>query len=229
MIRFEEKEILGARTLGDKLRQAREEERLTLETAEKATQIRREYLQALEAGKYEKLPGEVYIKNFLIRYAKFLQLNPERVINLFEAEKRIYQKITPLKKHPANGKSIVSTHPFLNPHFIRNGVVVLAILILLSYLGLEINKIIAPPFLIVDSPSEDSFITTGHSIEVSGVTEKESKILINGQEIARDQDGHFQATVDLKEGINVLKISAVKKNSKENVIYKRVQVESDSS
>lgn len=229
MNRFREKEIFKSQTMGDKLRLAREEEGLTLKEVEKATQIRSDYLKHLENGQYERLPGEIYTRNFITTYAKFLRLNPERAITFFEEEKKIYQKITPLEKHPQNGKNVVSTHPLLNPQFIRNGVVVLVILVLLFYLGLEINKIIAPPFLIVETPSEDNLITTEHSIDVSGVTEKESKIMINGQEILGNQDGYFQTTVNLKEGINVLKISAVKKHSKENIVYKRIRVESDST
>ncbi|PIS42530.1 MAG: hypothetical protein COT24_03100 [Candidatus Kerfeldbacteria bacterium CG08_land_8_20_14_0_20_40_16] len=226
MISFREKEISEARTLGDKLRLAREEERITLEAAEARTRIRAEYLKYLEESRYEKLPGEIYIRNFLITYAKFLHLNPQRVINLFEEESKIYQKVTSLEKRPKNGKSIVPTHPFLNPHFIRNSLIVLVILILFFYLGLELNKMISPPLLIVDNPSGDNIVTTEHTIEISGMTEKESKVLINGEEIAQNQDGYFQAAVDLKEGINVLKITAEKKHSKESIVYKHIKVES---
>lgn len=225
MNNFEEKEIFNARTLGDKLRQAREEEGITLEAAEKAIQIRAEYLRYLEEGWYKKLPGEIYIRNFLTTYAKLLHLNPKRVIDLFEEEKKIYQKVNPLKRHPESGKSIVPTHPFLNPQFIRNGLVVLLVLILFFYLGLEINKIISPPLLVIENPSEDNVVTTERSIEITGVTEKESKVLINGQEVSENQDGHFQATIDLREGINVLKISAEKKHSKANIVYKNIKVE----
>ncbi|PIY96397.1 MAG: hypothetical protein COY66_04220 [Candidatus Kerfeldbacteria bacterium CG_4_10_14_0_8_um_filter_42_10] len=223
---FKGKEILESRTLGDKLRIAREEEGITLKQAEAGTKIRAEYLKYLEETQYEKLPGEIYIKNFLITYAQFLHLNPQRVIDLFEEEGKIYQKVTPFKKHPKSSKSIVPTHPFLNPQFVRNGLIVLAILILFAYLGLELNKIIAPPLLVVENPSGDNIVTTEHSIEISGMTEKESKVLINGEEISQNQDGYFQATIDLKEGINVLKISAEKKLSKETIVYKYIKVES---
>lgn len=226
---FKEKEITGSQTLGDKLRLAREEEGLTLAVVEKATKIRKEYLDYLENSLYEKLPGEVYLRNFIITYATFLKLSPKKAIALFEKENKIYQKITPVEKHPQNGKNVVATHPFFNPQFLRHSLVVLIIFAVLFYLGLEINKIIAPPYLVVETPSEENLITSEHSLNISGETEKESKIMINGQEILADQNGHFQTTVDLKEGINVLKISAVKKLSKETVVYKRIRVEEKST
>lgn len=222
---FKEKEILESRTLGDKLRQAREEEGVTLEESAGSTSIRVEYLRFLEEGLYQKLPGEVYIRNFLAIYARFLHLNVQRVIELFEAENKIYQKVAPSKKHPENSKSIVPTHPLLNPQFIRNSLIALVILILFCYLGFELNRIISPPLLIVDNPAGDNIITSDRFIEISGTTEKESKVLINGEEVSENQDGYFQATIGLKEGINELKISASKKLSKESVIYKHIKVE----
>jgi len=41
----------------------------------KVVNIPLKYLQALEAEEWNKLPGEVYIKNFLKTYCEFLGLN----------------------------------------------------------------------------------------------------------------------------------------------------------
>lgn len=229
MTSFKGKEIRETRTLGDKLREAREEERVSLADVENAIQIRKEYLQYLEAGQYSKLPGEVYIRNFLSKYAVYLHLNPKRVITLFEEEKKIFQNITPLEKHPTDGKGVVKSHPIINPKFFRNGFIILIIVSLLIYFGVKISQIMSPPELTIHSPFEDNITTTEHSYEIVGQTEEETTILINGEEILGDPDGNFRAVVDLKEGINILEITAVRKSSKENTVYKRIRVESNDS
>ncbi|MBU2229070.1 helix-turn-helix domain-containing protein [Patescibacteria group bacterium] len=229
MVSFKGKEIRETRTLGDKLREAREEEGVSLTDVENAIQIRKEYLQYLEEGQYSKLPGEVYIRNFLSKYASYLRLNPKRVIALFEEEKKIFQNITPLEKHPTDGKGVVQNHPIINPKFLRNGFIVLVIISLLIYFGIEISQIMSPPTLVIYSPQEDNITTTEHSYEIVGQTEKETTILINGEEILADPNGYFQAVVDLKEGINILEITSVRKSSKENTIYKKIRVEPNES
>ncbi|MFA6391952.1 MAG: helix-turn-helix domain-containing protein [Patescibacteria group bacterium] len=222
---FKGKEIRETRTLGDKLREAREEDKISLADAGNAIQIRKEYLQYLEEGEYSKLPGEVYIRNFLIKYATFLHLNPNRVIEIFEAEKKIFKNITPLEKHPTNGRNVVRNHPIINPKFFRNGMVILIIISLLIYFGIEVSQIMSPPSLEIYSPKEDNVTTNEFSYEISGQTEKETTVMINGEEILGDPNGYFEAVVALKEGINILEITAVRKSSKANTIYKRIRVE----
>jgi cytoskeleton protein RodZ len=66
--------------VGDRLRQAREAKRLTLEQVEEITKIRRRYLQALEEEDYGQLPGEVFIRGFLRNYAQALDLDPDEIL-----------------------------------------------------------------------------------------------------------------------------------------------------
>jgi hypothetical protein len=147
------------------------------------------------------------------------------VIELFEEEKRIFKTITPLEKHPTDGKGVVRSHPIINPKFFRTGSVILIILALLVYFGFEVSKTVSPPSLVIYSPQEDNITTSEYSYEISGQTESETTISINGEEILGDPNGYFQAKVNLKEGINILEITVVRKSSKPNTVYKRIRVE----
>ena len=51
--------------LGDQLRRAREAKDLSLDEAEKATGIRKRFLQAMEEGRFDVLPGEIQLRGFL--------------------------------------------------------------------------------------------------------------------------------------------------------------------
>jgi transcriptional regulator with XRE-family HTH domain len=54
----------------------RKDRDLTLEKVAQIIKIRLPYLQSLESGAWEELPGEVYVRGFLKRYADFLGLDP---------------------------------------------------------------------------------------------------------------------------------------------------------
>jgi len=58
--------------IGKMLREAREEQGISLDEVERATRIRVRYIAALEAGDGASMPGEVYLKGFLRNYAVFL-------------------------------------------------------------------------------------------------------------------------------------------------------------
>ena len=58
--------------VGKILREQREAKGLTFEDVESSTSIRRSYIEAIENGKYDKLPGLVYARGFVRNYADFL-------------------------------------------------------------------------------------------------------------------------------------------------------------
>ena len=96
-------------------------------------------------------------------------------------------------------------------------------MIFLVYLGIEFSRNISPPFLEVESPQDD-LVTSERMVTIRGKTEKESRVTINGQEVFEDEEGNFSEEIDLKEGINIIKITSAKKRSKESVVYKKVLV-----
>ena len=71
-------------SIGDTLRSAREAKGISLKQAEDDTKIRKRYLQALEDGDYEIIPGRVYAKGFLRNYAGYLGLNQEEIMMEFK-------------------------------------------------------------------------------------------------------------------------------------------------
>lgn len=70
--------------LGQLLREARERKRVSLEEVEQVTRIRQKFLTALEEEDFAALPAETYVKGFLRTYAKYLELDPQEVMALYE-------------------------------------------------------------------------------------------------------------------------------------------------
>ena len=69
---------------GTRLREAREQQGLTLAQVEGVTRIRRVFLQALEEERYDELPAAVYARAFVRSYARFLGLDPEEMLAAFQ-------------------------------------------------------------------------------------------------------------------------------------------------
>ena len=67
-------------TVGEILKQTREEQKLTLDEISVTTRIRVKYLSAIEADNYDVLPSSVQKKGFVRSYARALGLDPSPLI-----------------------------------------------------------------------------------------------------------------------------------------------------
>lgn len=73
--------------LGTILRKEREGQNLSLKEIESAISIRTKYLDAIENERYGELPGEVYVKGFIRNYAKFLGLDADTIMKVYNEDK----------------------------------------------------------------------------------------------------------------------------------------------
>ena len=69
---------------GDTLKQARAHKGVTLKEAEQATRINRNHLAALEDEDFSALPPLIYQRGIVRNYALYLDLDPARILSLFE-------------------------------------------------------------------------------------------------------------------------------------------------
>jgi cytoskeleton protein RodZ len=79
-----ERETTPGRAVGRLLRDQREARGLSVADIEKQIRIRRHYVEALEAGRFELLPGAAYIPAFLRAYATHVGLEPEKVLTAYQ-------------------------------------------------------------------------------------------------------------------------------------------------
>ena len=70
--------------VGEYLESVRKTRGLTLDEASRVTKIGKNYLVAIEAGQFDKLPNAAYIKGFLRLYAGFLALSGDEVVARYE-------------------------------------------------------------------------------------------------------------------------------------------------
>src|ERR1043165_1420271 len=78
-----EREASPGRAVGRLLRDQREARGLDLAQVEKSLKIRRSNLEAIEEGRFDKLPGAAYIPAFLRASAAQVGLDPEKVLTAY--------------------------------------------------------------------------------------------------------------------------------------------------
>lgn len=219
MVNFEKYKVGGShQNIGLQLKEARESQRLTLTEASRQLKIKAEYLAALEAGRFNKLPSGVYVQSYLKQYAVWLGLPSEKLTELLDIE---------LKRQVRDSggifdRQVVDKHYFLViPRLIRYALIGLAALACLGYLSWLIANIYRPPRLNVTSPADKSMVSAPQ-VELIGETETESEITVNDSAVVVDSNGNFEMRLDLKPGLNRIIIVAQKHNKRKNVIIREV-------
>ena len=199
------------RRLGDVLRDARERREIDLARAERETKIRVRYLDALERGEYQELPGSVYTKGFLRNYGRYLGLDPEELVEAYrreageiDAERRV---VVAPPTAPRTPRAFVITPGALLAVF-------LTILVggFAAYLVYQFVTFARTPGLVITDPPRDLASYEGTEYTIRGETEPNSRITVEGlrenPEARADAEGRFEVVVGLVPGANVITITA---------------------
>lgn len=199
------------------LSSARIESQLSIKDVAKKLAIREDYLSSIENDRLDLLPSGIYKRSFIKKYSEFLRIDP-RIIK----EKLI--EIEAEKEDPFQKKIISKNYLLVLPKIIKTIIFSLAILSCILYLSFYARKIASPPELLISYP-KDNLLTTEKVITITGHTEAEAELKINGELILSNNLGDFSQTINLKSGLNNIIISAKKKYSQENIIIKQILVE----
>jgi len=122
--------------LGERLREARESQGISLSQAAVETRILQRYLVALEDGDYQHLPGDVYARGFIRNYALYLSIPADELIELYRRERGMSE---PIRVVPAT--SSLRVRGLVVPSFFGVFFVVL-VLVGASYLLLSALNIV---------------------------------------------------------------------------------------
>ncbi|HLD31295.1 MAG TPA: helix-turn-helix domain-containing protein [Patescibacteria group bacterium] len=221
---FCKKNLCPPRRVCFHLRALREKSGLSLEALAKKTKIPQEYLCALEACRFDKLPpGQVYQKNFLRRYAEALGANPDPLVRQYVWEETSKEKMGGEERKKESWWDGISGYL---PSILRVVVVGLVVLSLIFYLGWQIKNIVTPPELFVYAPLE-GFVTDNYVLAVRGQTGQEVEVSINGKQIRNNEQGQFEEVINLSPGLNTIVVEAKKKHGKVTSITRHVVLKTE--
>jgi cytoskeletal protein RodZ len=198
---------------------------LTVSEVSAAIRIRQEYITALESGHYTVLPSGIYIRNFLKEYATFLGVSWKRVLALYEKEMRAFAQHIEKGKYFA--KQVPSLRAVVIPKLFRIGLLSTLIFVVFLYISFSVYTTFAPPRLIVSEPF-DNLIVQEYVLQVTGSTDAESQVMINGQSVPVQMNGVFEQRVSLHDGLNTIVITAHNKHSRTQTVSRQVVVEPSS-
>ena len=109
---------------GETLKQARAHKGVTLKEAEQATRINRSHLAALEDENFRALPPLIYQRGIVRNYAMYLDLDPTRVLSLFEDARG--------EDHGASSKGVAAVPPVNMPTHWAPNFAIIAFSVVLS-------------------------------------------------------------------------------------------------
>lgn len=208
--------------VGERLKKAREQQRLNLDDIYKKSRIPLKYLEAIELGNFKELPqAKAHRLAYVREYAEALNLNPASFLYQFTQESNL-TNYTPT--HP---RRALKLWPFNSlPNIFRNVAAAVLLLGFLGYLTWQVNGILQPPKLSVFTPA-DGYVSTKPVTLVQGETEKEVQLTVNGKDVMPNDNGRFEIAVDLSNGVNTITISAIKKHGKVTTITRHIIVKSN--
>lgn len=88
-------------TVGNLLKNAREAQGFSVQDVATSLHIRRLYLETIESGDFNTLPGQVYAIGFIRSYAKFLNLDSDELLRQLEFSQPI------IKPHAFSARPLV--------------------------------------------------------------------------------------------------------------------------
>jgi len=84
--------------IGNFLRESREAKGISLIEVEKDLKIRKKYLQALEEGNVDVIPGKTYIVGYLRNYSKYLDIDEENINQIIQTFNNLEKQKSVIKE-----------------------------------------------------------------------------------------------------------------------------------
>ncbi|MEX2043585.1 MAG: RodZ domain-containing protein [Patescibacteria group bacterium] len=221
MTQFKKRQLKSDKSLSEQLKEVRRTGKLTFEQIAIETKIPKKYLRALEEGKYEELPAEVYVRGFLENYASYLGFPQDEVLTQYRRERGVSGRKAPSLDLPK--RSVEQPKLTITPRTLGLATAAVLLLTVVGYLITQITGFAAPPDLDLTAPIADARVASDR-VTVSGTTESDAQVFINNQPIPTDTDGSFNEIVTLPAGTNSLRIVARDQNGRERVEVRSVVV-----
>lgn len=197
-------------TVGEVLKKQRESLSKSIKEVSIDTKIQQRFIEYIESNQFDKFDSSVYAQGFIKIYAKYLNLDEDRILAIYRRSIPQFQQNSSnlvLKKSGSKIRNINITPrkiAILISSFFLIGIIV--------YIGYQIYKFQSPPVINIASPERDS-VTKNETELVSGSVDIESSLFINDTPIELDDSLQFNDDVTLNPGVNIITIRAKKLNS----------------
>ncbi len=205
------------RSLGQTIKDIRNEGGLTLAELERETKIKKSFLSAIEEGQWQDLPEYPVVQGFVRSVAHVLDIDENLLLALL---RRDYPKkdlrITP--------KPDVRNRFIWSPKWTLLVSVSVVIIAIIGYLGVQYKHFVSPPELIIMRPLEGATITNS-PYHVEGKTTPDASVTVNNQPTLVSDNGDFSTDIEVAKETSEITVKATSRSGKETEVKKKVKVE----
>lgn len=193
------------KTTGEIFSAQRLVKKLSLARIASDLRIKKAYLEALEKGAWQNLPEPPFVRGFIKSYAQYLGLDADHILAIFRRE---YDE----RKYPQKSSYQKQKRLMFTPNKLVNLALIIAVIIFIIYLAIGYTSLLSSPKLEVSAPPND-LTTSVPYVVVSGQSEKDATVSIEGQIMPLDENDNFSYQLALEEGKNIIEIIASKRLS----------------
>lgn len=204
-------------TVGQILKEARNQKKISLSSLENQTKIKKEFIIKLEKEDWNNLPEFPVVSGFVKNIATALDLSIDNITAIL---RRDYPPNTNLRINP---KPDIQNKFSWSPKLTFAFGIGLLVFMVLGYLLFEYKKSITPPEITIISPKENQQVLLGN-LTVEGKTSTDAVLTVNNQLVTLDQDGNFKSVIEISTETKSLIFKAVSRSGKETIIYRNILI-----
>lgn len=221
---FERKKI-QLETLGEYLKQVREDLKLSEAYVISKTGIKPKFLKSLEAGDYENLPPDVYVFGFLKEMASLYSVDPNELVNQYKKEKKIQQQLEVSRGVTSSWVKRKISSLVITPRRLSVAVGLVFMAATVAYIIWQVASINRVPNLEIFEPKDRQIVKESYVV-VRGKTDPGMTISVNNENVFVDQDGIFKIQLGVSNGPKELTIMA--KNKFDTSVSKTISIVGES-
>lgn len=194
--------------IGETLRKARIEQKISLDELQQKTKIQKRYLIALEDNDFHLLPSDYYLRAFIRQYAEEVKLDGNYLLDVYDGKDRpkpVYPEIEPVEgsrknkhiEHPVKRRAKASLPAVLL------GLVALSIIVVVGYMMWLDNQgepIISPnnSMAVEGSVSSSAVESTSESSSTTESTSSESSSEPEAPKMAITMENNTNSEAQMK-------------------------------
>ena len=209
---FKKRRINHEKSLGEFLKDAREQKEMTIEAAETASKVKAKYLDYLETGNWQALPSLAYVRGFVLAYAKCLGIDKKETEEIFWREYSFIDSQG--KENLSYKKALGEKKVLITPKLTVYATFGLFLFAMFAYIAYQVAGFAGSPVLQLMSPTNNSIVESD-SVNIRGLTDNGDYLTINNEKVPVTTDGSFSTNVRLSRGVNVIKVVASNKAKKD--------------
>jgi len=199
------REYLLTQTVGDLLQKERHVRQMSLEKLAELTHIKLEYLENLEANRFNLLPAAVFVRGYIKLYGQILGFDYQPLLAVLRRDFKEGVKGQLISRQFT--RSLIRSKWRLTPRLITGASLATLIAVVLGYILFRWYQLLQPPQIKLLSPMDNQVVSA--QVLVEGQTQPDAIVTINGSPVSLQATGYFSGQVTyVTEGLALIRVEA---------------------